>query len=1054
MRRLIASGAAVAVAALAAVACAPPPAPTPRIDELSTRLLPRGTSSRVTITGSGLSGAAEVDAGTGLVVSDLHVTSARQAEVTVTDAGADPTVAHDVAITVRGRTATCGGCLHILGDRLQTAPDSVISVAGAPFGQSGLRTLTLSGADGGLGAAPQPGDVISTGVGPQTPRGFLGRVRSAAPDGSNLDVVTEPISVFEAVPSGSFDLASSSPAALRAAAANDSSGGASGSATQPLAQAVSCSAGGSLELSGSVSVGVGVGLSMTWDDSTRAVTDSTFDVTATQSAQAQAQVSGSASCALEETEVGPEHFLPTVEVQAGPVPTFITPSIQFFVSADAAVNGAVTTGASESASVSVGAHYDGAHTTPTSSSSVDFSASPPTLDADAHAGVRFSARLTMYVDWVGGPQSNLDGTLDLSANRHDDPCWKLTAGADAGLSLVVPALHLSEGFPSLVHEERDLASGNLPFCDNPDNPGDPGEGDGRLGGGDADPHMTTFDGLHYDLHAAGELVLARSTTDDFATQIRTHLSPNHPVGLTDQLAVRAAGHTVVVSADAATTLDGQAIVPHTTYELGSGATLRNNLVRLGDGTTVNADAHTWEGGGYLDYRIRIAPGRAGHLAGLLGTYDDDPADDLTTADGTTTIDPDTLATDAGRDQFYDVFLPSWQPAPGERLLPGEPRQYERVESPPELDSATTEQLASALTTCTASGWTNDNGLDKCVYDVVVTGDAAFAAPSAQQAGYSDGTFAANAPQVAEVLTEVPADGALHSYDIPAATLERFATTVPAGQVLVADAAQNPGVVLTADADDGSSFTSISRAATPVADHPVTWIVERSASSTDGRAAFTVVAPASTADTGVVTLQPDELRVFRAPTPPLDITLWTPTAPACVPSGPAQVTVVQYYPVRSTIDAVAGCTVNGLIGGQTLVVSTVGTGGLTFRYRATSSPSVRGIADGDTVDIALTTTSTLGDDVPSVVLPLAAGQSVTITPADCPWTVGPTPVSVTAFALPFFPLTDILGTPFVPANATCAAPITLGPAPGAGDYRFYFGGGVPGELAARFDVTGP
>jgi len=56
-----------------------------------------------------------------------------------------------------------------------------------------------------------PGSVLAVSVGPNTPFGFLGRIVSASHTGGRTVVETEPATIEQAIPQGSFDLSQATP---------------------------------------------------------------------------------------------------------------------------------------------------------------------------------------------------------------------------------------------------------------------------------------------------------------------------------------------------------------------------------------------------------------------------------------------------------------------------------------------------------------------------------------------------------------------------------------------------------------------------------------------------------------------------------------------------------------------------------------------------------------------------------------------------------------------------------------------------------------------------
>lgn len=286
-------------------------------------------------------------------------------------------------------------------------------------------------------------------------------------------------------------------------------------------------------------------------------------------------------------------------------------------------------------------------------------------------------------------------------------------------------------------EDDELPPGGVPDPPGDDGDAEPDDGpsDPGSGGSYGDPHVVSFDSALFGFQAAGDYLLAESTTDDFAVQARYVRRPgsSSSVSLNRGAAARV-GASVIAFGDDTTsarrdpqvaTLDGQPLVLTAgPTDLPGGALLtfdgtRGAVVRWPDGTELAAGR--WIGDNIF---LTLAPSRWGQVRGLLGDADRDPTDDLTARDGTVVRDPHDL------EQMYGVFGASWRvegaasffrsAIPGDGALPIEPPEVAAVAALPADVRAAAEQV------CRDHGLRPGAGLEQCILDVGFTGDATFA----------------------------------------------------------------------------------------------------------------------------------------------------------------------------------------------------------------------------------------------------------------------------------------------------------------------------------------
>lgn len=143
-----------------------------------------------------------------------------------------------------------------------------------------------------------------------------------------------------------------------------------------------------------------------------------------------------------------------------------------------------------------------------------------------------------------------------------------------------------------------------------------------------DPHITTFDGLFYDFQAAGDFVLFE--TDGSEVHVRQEaVGGGAPVSINTSLAVNLDGYRVELFADErsrpAVMVDGHRLDEDEFdqvegLQVGESGTF---LLEWRDGTTVSFGPQYGHVEAKLSGRVE-----SGDVRGILGNYNQDPADDL------------------------------------------------------------------------------------------------------------------------------------------------------------------------------------------------------------------------------------------------------------------------------------------------------------------------------------------------------------------------------------------------------------------------------------------
>ncbi|WP_210254935.1 VWD domain-containing protein, partial [Methylocapsa sp. S129] len=266
------------------------------------------------------------------------------------------------------------------------------------------------------------------------------------------------------------------------------------------------------------------------------------------------------------------------------------------------------------------------------------------------------------------------------------------------------------------------------------------------GDDDGDPHLTTFDGFHYDFQQVGEFVLTKSIApgDNFQVQIRTAPYYNGAtVAVTTQVGVALGADRVTIDLTRPDTLevDGAAVT----------LTASNNADTLAGGTIELIAPNTYQissihgetvdvtnYGTFLDVNTTLGPNfPAGDVVGLLGTDTGNPANDFQTADGTILQPPLTL------NQLYQEFGDSWRVTDATSLLDYGPGQttatFTDLNFPADaisLAQLPTSVVEAAAAAVAAAGITDPTLRDDAIYDYALTNDKSFitGALTAQQEG--------------------------------------------------------------------------------------------------------------------------------------------------------------------------------------------------------------------------------------------------------------------------------------------------------------------------------
>jgi hypothetical protein len=412
-------------------------------------------------------------------------------------------------------------------------------------------------------------------------------------------------------------------------------------------------------------------------------------------------------------------------------------------------------------------------------------------------------------------------------------------------------------FPPPTQPGQRFASNDPPVCRGLDGPCASYAGD---------PHLATFDHYRYDLQAVGELVAAHSSAGDMDIQVRqSPYETSRTIAVNTAVAMKVAGirlgfyldhGVVVVHQDGAVTQ-----FPLGTSTLASGVRVN----RVSDPVLGDSYAIVWPDqsvawvtqNGPLGLSLYLAPraARNGTLTGTLGTFNGDPSDDLTTADGTRLSQPPSF------DDLYHTFAASWRVTDANSLFDYVPGTSTKTftdltfpERPATAGTLPQTLHDSAAQACALLGVTDVAALADCILDVATTGQAMFAV-QAQRVQAATPTVGSSSGGPTTTLT-VSAGKALMTFTGSAsqiAYVQVTATTLPNGCSLSLTAPNGKVVALgcisngTGDIDGTKLPVTGTYKVTVSAGSTVTGTITlRVILSTDSSAPITVNGPSATA----------------------------------------------------------------------------------------------------------------------------------------------------------------------------------------------------------------
>lgn len=281
-----------------------------------------------------------------------------------------------------------------------------------------------------------------------------------------------------------------------------------------------------------------------------------------------------------------------------------------------------------------------------------------------------------------------------------------------------------------------------------------------------DPHINTYDGYHYSFQTLGEYILTKSEDRMFEVQTRQSRVPNREsLTLNTAAAMNVCGTRVAFyvqdSPDGRSFLwqDGAPLLngdENSAWTLGNGGSVerlndRNYVVTWPSGDQVAIKEINVSGARFLNVMPMLSSEHTATMSGLLGNFDGNPDNDLTSRGGTSlatqstygvasTVARDFLPasmpigqlTNAFNEQLSKQFGHSWLVGASESLFDYPvgmgPESFNDRTFPSQyvsLQNVSDEDIERAAETCTEQGVSAEL-MDGCIFDVAATGDPGFA----------------------------------------------------------------------------------------------------------------------------------------------------------------------------------------------------------------------------------------------------------------------------------------------------------------------------------------
>ncbi|WP_190988538.1 VWD domain-containing protein [Pseudarthrobacter sulfonivorans] len=255
-----------------------------------------------------------------------------------------------------------------------------------------------------------------------------------------------------------------------------------------------------------------------------------------------------------------------------------------------------------------------------------------------------------------------------------------------------------------------------------------------------DPHIRTLDGVYLDVQAVGEFYAARSLAPDPDLAVQVRMAPLPGSRFVSAVTAAAVG----VNDNRIGFFLAGGGVSLTVRVNGQTADMSSGHIALAGGGSIDRSADgtysvTWPDGStlwmtqqysVLNLRIGLAASRQGAVNGLLGSFDGNRDNDISTREGTTFMPPVAFG------DLYGGFAQSWRINSAESLFDYGAGQdtgtFTDTTFPDRFFSAKDlGDTGSAEQVCRSSGITSDPWLANCILDVGLTGNPRFAISAAE-----------------------------------------------------------------------------------------------------------------------------------------------------------------------------------------------------------------------------------------------------------------------------------------------------------------------------------
>lgn len=274
------------------------------------------------------------------------------------------------------------------------------------------------------------GNFVSVGYNKDSsPDGFLGRIDLVHCNGVVDGLYATPVTLNEAYPGGSFDLAGG----FTEVAGGSSSATASRTFTTTVGQ-VPCSGGASATLSGSV----GFQFSPTFKASFSglSLSSATFELRGKATATVGVDANAGATCSPNDVPLFPRTTIGTFQGVVGPFYVVVELRGELDLSGSLHASVAASDQITATADVKGGVEYSNGTFTPIGGSTFSLVNTGPTVHGTATASATITPKVQALLYGAAGPELDLNAGLRLTADSTAAHCWTLDAPVSADAAFV------------------------------------------------------------------------------------------------------------------------------------------------------------------------------------------------------------------------------------------------------------------------------------------------------------------------------------------------------------------------------------------------------------------------------------------------------------------------------------------------------------------------------------------------------------------------------------------------------------------------------------------